>query len=69
MKDLFVCFYPITPHLETDLELIAQSMKKGRDIRVVMCNKALKMCLYNFDHKISRCVICQSKINKGLKYV
>jgi Capsule polysaccharide biosynthesis protein len=69
VKVLFFPLYLASPHLETDLELIANHMEKGDEIKVIKCRGELFTCFDNNDHYKSECVLCNSKVKEGLKLI
>lgn len=66
VKALFFAIYPDTPHFETELELIADLLQQGHEVRVVRCTGQLVSCLRNPEHREAVCVRCRSKIEQGL---
>ncbi len=67
MKFLFACIYADTPHFETELELMADLLSRGHEVHVLRCTSQLAACVKNPLHLPSRCMVCVSKIDAGLK--
>ena len=70
MRVLFYSVYGfITPHFETELELIKEQLEKGHDVFVVKCGKVLDSCMFNPNHFSHVCANCQSRAYTGFKTV
>jgi hypothetical protein len=66
MKYLFVSLFSITPHFETELELMSDLLEGGHEVHVLRCTGQLGCCLANPEHRPNQCVLCVSKIDRGL---
>lgn len=69
MKLLFACIYADTPHFETELELMADLLAQGHDVHVLRCTSQLAACVKNPLHLPSRCMVCVSRIDAGLRAI
>ena len=69
MNYLHFVAYPVTPHIETDLEILYQNMKTNPNIKVCICRRAMYMCFNNPTHKNSICTLCIGRILNGLKLI
>jgi hypothetical protein len=69
MKSLFVSLYPDSPHFETELELMADLLAEGHEVRVLRCTGQLVSCLANPPRLRSRCIQCISRVDRGLTAV
>jgi hypothetical protein len=56
----------ITPHFETELEIIQRHLDDGDDVVFLRCNAELLACYFNPDHQVSRCLDCIGKRAAGL---
>ena len=65
MKCVVVSLYAATPHLETDLEIIADLLAAGHSVHVLRCSGQLVSCLQNPRHRQSECMRCISKVDRG----
>jgi hypothetical protein len=66
-KAIVYSTYYLTPHLETELELISLLMRERYETYVVRCFGELETCLANPLHEKSICEICIRKYDEGLK--
>jgi hypothetical protein len=67
-----VLFFPIwvvSPHLETDLELMISEIDKGNEIFFLFCNKDLKICDNNLSSDKSICNKCIKIRKRVLKLI
>jgi hypothetical protein len=55
-----------SPHLETELELMANHLEQGDEVYVVACQEKLLTCLMNPNHLKSICLNCQGKFRVGV---
>jgi len=69
MRVFFYPIYHLTPHFETELELIQNHLIKGDEVVVMVCKSNLKTCFANPYHKIGLCLICRSTIKNGLNMI
>lgn len=69
MRFVHFLFYPFTPHLETDLELIQREIDAGHEVEIFKCRGQLDYCLFNPFHGRSGCAECVLKTETGLKQV
>lgn len=69
MKHLFYSTCYPSPHLETELEIALDLLKKGDDVYFLTCNSALQTCFVNPSHKSVICSACSSKLTKGLDLI
>jgi hypothetical protein len=58
-----------SPHKETDLELIQESINCGNEVIVVGCSGVLDACYINPKHSWLDCVRCVGMKNAGLSYL
>ncbi len=65
MKVLFIPVYIVTPHFETELELMLKHVNSGDEVYVLHCNENLYSCEHNPGHSKSLCYNCKSKFNNG----
>ena len=66
MKVLFQTVSVITPHFDTELELMEDHLLKGDEVYVLQCKGELKTCFLNFNHKKWRCNLCQQRFKAGI---
>jgi hypothetical protein len=58
-----------SPHKETDLELIQESINSGNEVIVIGCSGVLDACLINPKHNWMDCLRCVGTRNTGLSYL
>jgi hypothetical protein len=66
MKVLFPPTYFPTPHLETDLELMAEYLAQGHEVYALQCRGELPTCFGNWEHRPAVCLECQGRFDKGM---
>src|SRR5215510_11357630 len=66
MKVLFPPTYFPTPHLETDLELMAEYLEQGHEVYALQCRGELPTCFGNWEHRPAVCLECQGRFDKGM---
>ena len=70
MKTLFIPLIPtMALHFATDLELIEQHVKSGKDVEVLLCNSELSACDINYRHEQVRCDHCMAIRKKGFRLI
>jgi hypothetical protein len=69
MRVLFYNPYIITPHFETDLELIQNHLNSGNEVFILQCRGELHTCFYNSEHSEAKCNLCRSRFQKGIGLV
>ena len=67
MKKVFFHNGAPTPILETELELIKQSVENGDEVHFVKCISEIETCFFNRNHLKNLCNICQLKVDKGIE--
>jgi len=68
MKVLIYSLYSFGTRLfETQLEIIKNLVEEGHEVHILKCNKVLRSCMWNTQHKALRCAKCQSRCLHGLK--
>lgn len=58
-----------SPHFETDLELIEESILSGNEVLVVFCAGQFSTCMINPEHSWLGCVRCLGRTKNGLAMV
>ena len=69
MKNFFYISNFQTPHVETDLELIHNSVKNDIETHVLLCRGHLKTCFANQKNQKVKCNFCISKIDFGISLI
>lgn len=69
MKYLIYSIYSATPHFETELEIAQNLLDEGHEVYFLKCNSELLTCKINPNHDLIKCLLCQSKINKGFQSI
>jgi hypothetical protein len=67
VKAIIYSTYYLSPHFETDLELISRLIEQKVDVYVVRCYGELETCLVNPEHDKNICKSCIRTYNKGLR--
>lgn len=57
------------PHFETELEVVLQSLKKGRRVIVLECDGSPLFCEGNPRGEMGGCVLCKGRRNAGYKLI
>ena len=66
-KKIFFHLGALSPIIETELELIKNSQKKGYHTIVVQCIGNIKSCYWNIDNFKPYCNVCKSKFSNGIE--
>jgi len=67
MKVLFPPTYFPSPHLETDLELMADYLEQGHEVYAVQCRGELPTCFANWEHRPAVCLECRGRFDMGME--
>src|SRR5262249_47703851 len=67
MKILFPPTYFPTPHLETDLELMARYLEQGHEVYALQCHGELPTCFGNWKQRPGVCMECRGRFDKGME--
>jgi hypothetical protein len=67
MKVLFPPTYFPTPHLETDLELMAGYLEEGHEVYALQCRGELPTCFANWKHRPAVCLECRGRFRTGME--
>src|SRR6266702_2903332 len=59
----------LTPHLETDLEIIQRHLDQGDQVIFLACNSELLVCDVNVFHNLSRCIECIGRRSTGISFL
>ena len=66
-KKIFFHLGALSPIIETELELIKNSERKGHQTIVVQCIGNIKSCYWNIDNFRPYCNVCKSKFQNGIE--
>ena len=66
MKVLFPPTYFPSPHLETELELMADYLEQGHEVYALQCRGELPTCFANWEHRPALCLECRGRFDKGM---
>jgi len=66
MKVLFQSVCVVTPHFETELELMKEHVLKNDKVYVLQCKGELKTCFLNFNKSKWFCYKCQHRFRHGI---
>ena len=66
MKVLFPPTYFPSPHLETELELMAEYLEQGHEVYALQCRGELPTCFANWEHRPALCLECRGRFEKGM---
>lgn len=67
MKVLFPPTYFPSPHLETDLELMAEYLEQGHEVYALQCRGELPTCFANWKHRPALCLECRGRFKRGME--
>ncbi|MEQ8822818.1 MAG: glycosyltransferase family 2 protein [Filomicrobium sp.] len=59
----------VTPHFETEMELVKSHMEKGDDVSAVICHKTFDLCMWNPNKHPGTCSNCQRRIYRGFELI
>src|SRR5437899_1573545 len=66
MKVLFPPTYFPSPHLETEMELMAEYLEQGHEVYALQCRGELPTCFANWKHRPALCLECRGRFEKGM---
>src|SRR5438128_12238382 len=66
MKVLFPPTYFPSPHLESELELMAEYLDQGHEVYALQCRGELPTCFANAEHRPALCLECRGRFEKGM---
>ena len=58
-----------SPHFETDLDIIQRHLDEGDCVTLLQCDAALSSCAGNPYHSRGKCLMCQSRLSSGIKWI
>lgn len=64
---LFFPIWTVSPHLETDLELMQREIDKGNHVFMLDCNRDLSICDNNMESEPKRCTECIGIRRRAIK--
>ncbi|MCW8140389.1 MAG: hypothetical protein KIT58_15935 [Planctomycetota bacterium] len=59
-------FALMSPHFETDLELMQERLGAGCEVHVLVCGASLPWCEENPEHRLTVCAMCVARRREGL---
>jgi hypothetical protein len=63
---IFGPYAAVTPHFETDLEIIQRHLDQGDEVIFLGCNSEMMACEINYAHNFNACVKCIGRRNRGI---
>ncbi len=62
---VFTPYALLTPHFETELDLLQRHLDAGDQVEALVCNRELEVCEPNLEHRQSACLKCMGRRDAG----